>query len=97
MNILDNGIHLAQTMSFEDLDRVLDLITHNGAKTLDIEDQYGIEAGKPANFIVLDSDTPFEAVRQRADVLSYIRNGESLFKRPEPSFDVELDLFRKTR
>ncbi len=97
MNILDNGIHLAQTMSFDDLDRVLDLITYNGAKTLNVEDQYGIEEGKPANFLVLDAETPFEAVRQRADVLASIRNGEYLFKRPEPSFDVELDLFRKTR
>ena len=97
MNILDNGIHLAQTMSFEDLDRALDLITHNGARTLNIEDQYGIEEGKPANFLVLDADSPFEAVRQRADVLASIRSGEYLFKRPEPSFDVELDLFRKTR
>lgn len=97
MNILDNGIHLAQTMSFDQLDTCLDLITFNGAKTLNVEDQYGIEAGKPANFLVLDATTPFEAVRQRADVLASIRNGDYLFRKPEPSYDVELDLFRKTR
>ena len=97
MNILDNGIHLAQTMSFDQLDICLDLITFNGAKTLNIEDQYGIEAGKPANFLVLDATTPFEAVRQRADVLASIRNGNYLFKKPEPSYEVELDLFRQTR
>lgn len=97
MNILDNGIHLAQTMSFDQLDTCLDLITFNGAKTLNIEDQYGIEAGKPANFLVLDATTPFEAVRQRADVLASIRNGNYLFKKPEPSYEVELDLFRQTR
>ena len=54
MNILDNGIHLAHTMSFAELDRCLDLITYNGAKTLSVEDQYGIEVGKPANFLVLE-------------------------------------------
>lgn len=97
MNILDNGIHLAQTMSFDELDRCLDLITYNGARTLDVEDRYGIEEGKPANFLVLDADTPFEAVRQRAGVLASVRNGEYLFKRSEPRFEVELDLFRKTR
>lgn len=95
MNILDNGIHLAQTMSFEQLDRCLDLITYNGAKTLNVVDQYGIEEGKPANFLVLDAYTPFEAVRQRAGVLASIRNGEYLFKRPEPSYEVEIDLFRR--
>lgn len=94
MNILDNGIHLAQTMSFEELDTCLDLITFNGAKTLNVTDQYGIEKGKPANFLVLDAHSPFEAVRQRADVLASIRNGQYLFKKAEPSYDVELDLFR---
>lgn len=97
MNILDNGIHLAQTMSFDQLDTCLDLITFNGAKTLNIEDQYGLEVGKPAHFLVLDAHTPFEAVRQRADVLASIRHGEYLFKKPEPSYDIELDLHRKTK
>jgi cytosine deaminase len=97
MNILDNGIHLAQTMSYDELDRCLDLITFNGARTLNLEDQYGIEEGKPANFLVLDADSPFEAVRQRAGVLASIRHGEYLFKRPEPSYEIDLDLFRKTR
>lgn len=96
MNILDNGIHLAHIMSFDELERCLDLITHNGARTLGVEDQYGIEQGKPANFLVLDADSPFEAVRQRADVLASIRNGEYLFKRPEPSYEIEVDLFRAT-
>lgn len=61
-----NGIHLAQTMSFDKLDRCLDLITYNGAKMLNVEEEYGIEAGKPAHFLVLDAATPFEAVRRRA-------------------------------
>lgn len=97
MNILDNGIHLAQTMSFDELDRCLDLITYNGAKTLIVEDQYGIAAGKPANFLVLDATSPFETVRQRADVLASIRNGEYLFKRPDPDYEVAVDLSRSTK
>lgn len=97
MNILDNGIHMAHTMSMAQLDTCLDLITYNGAKTLNVEEKYGLDVGKPANFLVLDATTAFEAVRQRADVLASIRNGEYLFKKPEPSYEIELDLFRKTR
>src|SRR5690606_29540814 len=55
MNVLDNGIHMAQTMSFDQLDTCLDLITFNGAKTLNVEGQYGVAVGKPANFLVLDA------------------------------------------
>lgn len=97
MNILDNGIHLAQTMSLPQLDVCLDFITFNGAKTLNIEEEYGLEVGHAANFLVLDADSPFEAVRQRADVLASIRNGKYLFKKPEPSYEIELDLFRETK
>ncbi len=97
MNILDNGIHMAHTMSMAQLDTCLDLITYNGAKTLNVEEKYGLDVGKPANFLVLDATTAFEAVRQRTDVLASIRNGEYLFKKPEPSYEIELDLFRKTR
>ena len=60
--MLDNGIHIAQMMSFEEMDNCLDLITVNGAKTMNISDTYGIEAGKPANFIVVDARSEFEAV-----------------------------------
>ncbi len=77
-------------MSFGKLDRCLDLITYNGASTLNVEDQYGIEAGKPADFLVLDASSPFEAVRQRADVLASIRHGKYLFKHPDPSYEIAL-------
>lgn len=92
MNILDNGIHAAQIMSDEDFERVLDLITYNGAKTLYIEDQYGLAADKPANFIVLDAPSPFEAVRNRVECLASVRNGEYLFKKKPREFEIGLDI-----
>tara|TARA_R110001583_G_scaffold1583_3_gene12326 strand:+ start:6360 stop:6491 length:132 start_codon:yes stop_codon:yes gene_type:complete len=39
-------------LGYADLKTALDLITTNGAKTLNISHQYGIEVGKPANFII---------------------------------------------
>lgn len=81
MNVLEQGIHISQMMSFEEIDSCLSLITVNGAKTLNITDSYGIEAGRAANFIVVDASSEFEAVCERADVLASIRNGEYLFKR----------------
>src|SRR5699024_8269410 len=92
MNILDNGIHLAQTMSPEEIQTVFDLITYNGARCLNIQDNYGLEEGKPANFIVLNESSVYEAIRKRVDVLASVRNGEYLFKRKEIEYDVPLDL-----
>ena len=92
MNILDNGIHLTQVASYEELEKAFDLITYNGAKTMMLEDQYGLEAGKQANFIVLNEASVFEAIRKRAEVLASVRKGNFLFRRREPEYDIALEL-----
>jgi len=92
MNILDNGIHLAQIMSPAEIEKDLDLITYNGARCLNIQDRYGLDVGKDANFIVLDGDSPFDVIRNRARVLASIRKGEYLFKQKPVEYEVELDL-----
>ena len=89
MNSLDHGIHIAQMMSFEEIDHVLDLITVNGAKSLYITDQYGIEVGKEANFIVVDAKSEFEAICERADVFASVRKGEYLFKKKPQEYECQ--------
>jgi len=92
MNILDNGIHLAQIMSSEDVKTNFDLITYNGARCLNIQDNYGLEVGKTANFIVLNESTVYEAMRKRVNVLASVRDGNFLFRRKEMAYDVPLSL-----
>ncbi len=91
MNILDNGIHAAQLMRVEDFPRNFDLITYNGAKLMKIE-EYGLEEGKPANFIILDAPDEFEAQRNRVECLASIREGEFLFKKQPRAYDIEVNL-----
>lgn len=92
MNILDNGIHLAQIMSSEDVKTNFDLITYNGARCLNIQDSYGLDVGKAANFIVLNETSVYEAIRRRVDVLASVRNGNFLFRKKEIEYDVSLSL-----
>jgi len=92
MNILDNGIHLAQIMSPKEIETNLDLITTNGARCLNIQDRYGLDVGKDANFIVLDGDSSFDVIRNRARVLASIRKGEYLFKQRALEYEVKLNL-----
>lgn len=92
MNILDNGIHLAQTMSAPEIEKVFDLITYNGARCMNIQDTYGLEVGKAANFIVLNEGSVYEAIRKRVDVLASVRNGEFLFRKKEVEYDIPLSI-----
>lgn len=94
MNVLDVGIHVAQMMSFKELENALDLITVNGAKTMNIHEKYGIEVGKPANFIVLNAKSPFDAVVNRVNVLDSVRNGEFLFRRAPEVVETNIDLLK---
>lgn len=88
MNILDHGIHIAQMMSSTEIQNALDLVTINGAKTMNLMEHYGLEEGKPADFIILNAFSEFEAICERAGILASIRNGEYLVKK-KPAEVVE--------
>jgi cytosine/creatinine deaminase len=86
------ALFLCHMSGYEEINDVLDLITTNAAKTLRIQDTYGIEAGKPANFLVLDAPSTFEALRlvparlhvfKHGREVAYTTPGKSVLKRGE--------------
>jgi cytosine deaminase len=84
LRVLDCGIHACHMMGYEDLATALDLITDNSAKALNISERYGIEVGKPANFIILEGQDDLEVIRQQGEVLWSVRNAKVLISR-QPS------------
>lgn len=81
LRVLDFGLHVCQLTGYDEICRSLDFITSHGAKLLNIEDHYGIEEGKPANFIILNAKSDFEAVQFLREVLLSVRNGKVLMER----------------
>ncbi len=84
LRVLDAGLHICHMMGYRELSSALDLITNNGAKTLQVEEQYGIELGKPANFIILQGYDDLSVIQQQGEVLYSVRHGEELVQR-QPS------------
>jgi cytosine deaminase len=76
LQVLHMGIHVSQLMGYEQIVNSFDLITDNSAKTLNIEEKYGIEVGKPANLIILDAENEYEAIRRQVAVKYSVRNGK---------------------
>lgn len=72
------ALFLCHMSGYEEINDVLDLITGNSAKTLRIQDRYGIEEGKPANFLVLDAPSVFEALRLVPARLHVFKNGREV-------------------
>ena len=78
---------MCQMMGYDDINESLKFISTNSARTLNIEDKYGIEIGKPGNLILLNAESGYDAVRRRAEVLYSIREGQVIAKTtPSKSF-----------
>ncbi|WP_078543353.1 cytosine deaminase [Litchfieldia alkalitelluris] len=91
LQVLHMGIHIAQLMGYDQIVDSIDLITTNSAKTMHIEDQYGIEEGKPGNLIVLDAENEYDAIRRQVPVLYSIRNGKVISETVPSKTTVHFD------
>jgi cytosine deaminase len=69
---------LCHMSGYEEINTVLDLITTNAARTLRITDRYGIEEGKPADFLLLDAPSAFEALRLLPARLHVFKGGREV-------------------
>jgi len=68
------ALHVGQLSSREDMGWCFDAVTKNSAKIIGIE-EYGIEKGKPASFVLLQAKDKIEAIRLRAHRLLVVRDG----------------------
>jgi len=72
------AILLCHMSGYEEINDSLDLITTRAAQTLRIQERYGIEAGKPADFLVLDAPSAFEAIRLVPSRLHVFKGGREI-------------------
>ena len=81
IRILDAGLHICHMLGYEDLQRCLDFVSYNSAKTLCLGDQYGIEVGRPASFIIVPAKNDYEVVANQTKAILSVRNGKIIMQR----------------
>ena len=69
-------MHYAHMSGYAQIPRLFSMVTDNTAKTMQIQDRYGLAEGKVANLVVLDAPNEFEAVRLMPVCLYAIRKGK---------------------
>ncbi|MCI9352561.1 MAG: cytosine deaminase [Lawsonibacter sp.] len=74
------GLHVCQMMGCQEIMDSYKLVSTNAARTLHLGDSYGIKAGNPASFIVLDADNFYNALNQKSEVLYSFKNGRMIAK-----------------
>jgi cytosine deaminase len=83
LDVAHMGLHICQMTGIDEANACYDMVTWNGAKTLHVADQYGIEVGKPANLIVLHARDRYDAISRRPTIQYVISRG-NLLVRTEP-------------
>ncbi|MEM9447078.1 MAG: cytosine deaminase [Cyanobacteria bacterium P01_E01_bin.6] len=84
LDVASMAVHICQMTGTEEIDACYNMVTWNGAKTLHVTDQYGIEEGKPANVVVLDAGDRYDAIRRRATVRYVISRGKLIASTEPP-------------
>ncbi|PSV12933.1 cytosine deaminase [Photobacterium leiognathi] len=91
LQVLHMGLHVCQVMGYEQINQSLDLISKNSARTLNIQDNYGIEVGKPGNLLILPAENGFDAVRRQVPVQYSVRHGKVIAQTQPAVTQIHLD------
>lgn len=83
IRILDAGLHICHMLGYGDLQRCLDFVSDNSAKTLCLGGQYGIEVGRPASFIIMPAKNDYEVVANQVKAILSVRNGKIIMQRQQ--------------
>ncbi len=74
------GLHVCQMMGYQEIMDSYKLISTNAAKTLHLGERYGIQAGRPASFILLGADNFYNALNRKSEVLYSFKEGRLIAK-----------------
>ncbi|WP_138933852.1 amidohydrolase family protein [Roseovarius arcticus] len=75
------GMHVAQMSSPDEMAHCFDMVTHQNAAIMGLED-YGLHVGATASLVILDAANPIEALRLRAARLCVIAKGRVISRTP---------------
>lgn len=91
LDCLNMGLHLCHMMGFDDISSSLDLVTTNTAKALNIENEYGLNVGRDANFLVVEAEDPFDLIRRKVQHKYSFRKGKLISENTAPVYKIYSD------
>jgi cytosine deaminase len=76
------GAHATQLMSRAEIEECFAMVTSRGATVLGLGEDYGIEVGRPASFVVLPASDGFDAIRRQVRASHVVSRGHVLATTP---------------
>ncbi|WP_299472825.1 amidohydrolase family protein [uncultured Roseibium sp.] len=81
LEVASMGLHVAQMTSREDIRYCYECVTSHPAKAMNLED-YGLEKGCKADFVLLQARDTIEAIRLKATRLKVVKSGRVIATTP---------------
>jgi len=78
------ALHFTYMSGLDEIPQMLECATTRGARTLGVEDEYGIEEGKPADMVVFDAPSALEVMRVKPVRRWVIRRGKVIAETTPP-------------
>ena len=69
------AVHACQMTGRAEVMACYDMVTQNAARTLGIEDRYGLVPGRPAEFLLVDAEDSWDAIRRLAPATLVVKGG----------------------
>lgn len=86
LQVLFMGLHVCQLMGYQEICDSIRLITENSAKTLNVQNSYGLKEGNPADFIIMTEPNVYDAIRKMAPIRYSVHHGRVIAEtRPSES------------
>jgi len=83
MSVAYMTVHVSQMTGLQEIDACYDMVTVNGARSLNIGD-YGIKVGNPANLVILPAPDAFNAIRYQV-IPRYVISGGKIIAETQPT------------
>lgn len=90
LEVLLIGLHVCHLTGYEEIYKSFNLITDNGAATMQIRD-YGIKEGNPANLLILAGKDELDVIRRMSVPRYSIHNGKVLASCPVKEATVYME------
>lgn len=81
LEVASMGLHVAQMTGVAEMRQAFEAVTANGAAVMGLED-YGLEPGRNADFVILQATDPIEALRLKPARLFVVRRGKVIAETP---------------
>jgi cytosine deaminase len=78
------ALHFTYMSGLEEIPEMLACATTHGARTLGVEDEYGIEEGKPADLVIFDAPSALEVLRLKPVRRWVMRRGRVIAETTPP-------------